>query len=191
MEEPLPQGLLPSHLHRASQHLGGLGLQPDMRRLLQKIPQIFSRQLSQRVAAFATELIRQIQRRAGAKPKAQLAQRGINHRPQSKHRRSHRRFRLPNNVQDDAPKRRVGIMPVRVPTRRPHVHLHIPRHRQVTAKLNHGAAEIRSTFHTRKTGVKNLHRAAIQCRQVLPADTLIQPNRLQETLRRRIVVIAQ
>jgi hypothetical protein len=57
--------------------------------------------------------------------------------------------------------------------------------------LEHGATKIRSTSGAGKPRVKDAHRFAVQGAQFIPVQALVLPDGLEQTLGRRVRIVAQ
>ena len=104
-----------------------LALEPHARRLLQQFARLFGRQPGQRTGARPLQSGRPFPRLDRARPPLDLAQRRVNklfQRQGGQGMRSGRRA-IPNDVQDDAGKRRIALVPVRLPVAANPVNFHV------------------------------------------------------------------
>lgn len=82
-------------------------------------------------------------------------------------------------------------MPVRAPAADANVHFHVAGLRRLVSKLQNRAAKIRPAFDADKTRMKHAHRFAVQRAQFIPSQPLMQPDGLEQALRRGIAIVAE
>src|SRR5271170_7706946 len=85
----------------------------------------------------------------------------------------------------------VFIMSVGMPAARLQIDFHIAANRLLVANLEDRSAEIRTTLTAGKTGMKNPDRPALGGLELIPFQTLVQPDGLQQFFRRRRLAVAQ
>lgn len=184
-EKPLPQCRFPAGLPRARLQLPRLALEPHPRRLLQQFARLFGRQPGQRTGARPLQSGRPFPRLDRARPPLDLAQRRVNklfQRQGGQGMRSGRRA-IPNDVQDDAGKRRIALVPVRLPVAANPVNFHVPCARRFLAELQHRPAKIRAGCPVPKAGMEHPQRLAVEGLQLLAPQPLMQPDALQQLFR--------
>ncbi len=81
-------------------------------------------------------------------------------------------------------------MAVRVPAVRAQVHLHVSRPGRLVPDLHHRPPKIRPSLDAAKAGMKHANRLAVQSLELIAQQPLVLPHRLQQPLRRRIVIFA-
>jgi hypothetical protein len=77
---------------------------------------------------------------------------------------------------------RIAVMAMGSPAVGAQIHLNIAGERGVITELHHGSSEIRPTFEIMKPRMKNTHRDAVQGLKLIPKQSLVLPNRLEQTL---------
>lgn len=88
------------------------------------------------------------------------------------------RLSFPDDVKDDVLKRGILVVTVSAPTVVANVHFDVTADGSGIAELDHGGAEIRATFDTRETGMKNSHALSVSGGQLIAAETLVLPDGL-------------
>jgi len=94
-------------------------------------------------------------------------------------------------MQNDIAKSWIAVVPVRPPASDADVHFHIAGAWSGIADLDERVPKIRTAFHIGETGMKQTKTLAVQSLQLIAAQTLVLPDGLEQTLGRRIAVVAQ
>src|SRR4051794_33321607 len=89
-------------------------------------------------------------------------------------------------MQNDFFERGIGIVPVRVPTAGPDVHLDIALRGRLLAKLDYRVPEIRASLNASEAGMQNAHPLATPRGKLLTQQALMLPDSREQTLGRRL-----
>ena len=184
-KKPLPQRLFPAALPRARLQLAGLALETDARGLMQQFGGLFGCQLGQRSGARALQGGGPVLGRAGPGPLLDLGQRRVNKlfQGQGGHGMRSGPGAIPNHMQNHAGKRRIALVPVRLPVARNPVNFHVARTRRFLAELQDGPVEIGAGGAVPKAGMEHAQRLAVEGLQLPAPQPLMQPDALQEPFR--------
>jgi len=120
-------------------------------------------------------------------PQTQFAQRRVQVRPQCERGQRAGRVRvgLPDNVKHHVAVARIAVVAMAAPAGRVQINFDITVAGGLAAKLEHGAAEIRTGLVVPETGMKNAHWSAVQGPQLIAPQPLMLPDALQEPFRWR------
>jgi hypothetical protein len=94
-------------------------------------------------------------------------------------------------VQDDLLERRILIVAMRPPTGILQIYLHISGDRRRSPELQYSPAEIRAALDTGKTRMKHPQGLPVQGLELIPLQTLLLPDGLEEPFRRPVLGFMQ
>jgi len=140
-------------------------------------------QFMERRGAAAGLASREVGARPGIEPKLEFRERRVECLTDGNRRQGARAGTgFPDDVQADIAVGNIFVVAVLTPVARMKINFDIARLRNIVADLHDGIAEIRAGLAIPKAGVKNGHRPTVQRAQGAPAEPLVAPHLLQQTL---------